>query len=554
MSQPRYIFITGGVVSSLGKGVVAGSIGALLEARGLTVRLTKADPYINIDPGTMSPVQHGEVFVTDDGAETDLDLGHYERFTNAQLTRLNSFSTGQIYHRVIDSERRGDYLGSTVQVVPHITDAIKSHFITASTGADVAIIEIGGTIGDIECLPFIEAIRQLRYELGTEQVMCVHLTLMPFIRAAGELKTKPTQHSVKELRHLGIQPDIVMCRADRDVPKDLLRKIAKTCYIQESHVFNCPDVDSVYLLPHLLYQQGLDRVITAHFKLATAEPNLEHWQVLGQRLRNPKHRSKIAIIGKYLDTHDAYKSIYEALVHAGVFHHSALDIDYVDAEDLNAQNYYQVLSAYNGILVPGGFGDRGSEGKILATKYARETNTPFFGICLGMQIAAIEFARHVLQITDATSEEFVAAATQRPLVIHILPEQRHVQHKGASMRLGAYPCHLQASSKAYQAYGSGQISERHRHRLEFNNMFRQQFEDKGMLMSGTSPNGQLVEMIELNNHPWFVGCQFHPELKSRPIQPHPLFKSFVAACLSEHDERSRTKGDRAPIERQSITC
>ena len=528
-NRTKYIFVTGGVVSSLGKGIIAASVGALLETRGLKVAITKADPYINVDPGTMSPFQHGEVFVTDDGAETDLDLGHYERFTSALLRRVNSFSTGQIYDRVIAKERRGDYLGGTVQVIPHVTNEIKEHIFKASEGADISIVEIGGTVGDIEGLPFLEAIRQIRYDLGDENVLFIHLTLVPYINAAHELKTKPTQHSVKELRQVGIQPHILVCRADRSVPPELRKKIALTCDVRGECVIECSDADSIYKVPMMLNDQGMDQIIVEALNIWTRSPKLSLWKEIAGALDNPTTQCTIGIVGKYVDVIDSYKSINEALVHAGIANKTKVHVEYVDASAVRDENAHQILGALDGIIVPGGFGDRGVEGKISTIRFLRENKVPFFGICLGMQLAAIEFARNKIGLSTANSEEFDAAA--KDPVIHLMDAQKDVTDKGGTMRLGAYPCHVLENTRVFSAYRQIKISERHRHRFEFNNRYRDTFREHGIVFSGLSPDERLVEIMELSEHPWFIGCQFHPELKSGPMKSHPLFRDFIAACL-----------------------
>lgn len=525
----KFIFITGGVVSSLGKGIISACTGALLETRGLKVVLSKADPYINIDPGTMSPIQHGEVFVTQDGAETDLDIGHYERFTRASLNRFNSFSAGKVYDEVLSRERRGDYLGTTVQVVPHITDQIKTNILKASEGADISIVEIGGTVGDIESLPFLETIRQLRYELGGESVLCIHLTLIPYIAAAKELKTKPTQHSVKELRSIGIQPDILLCRADREVPEELRNKIAVFCNVKRTHVFEAKDVGSIYELPLILHEQGLDQVIVDSLNIWTRKPELKEWSLIVERLKNPKSHCLIGVVGKYTDVVDAYKSISEALIHAGIANDAAVRVEFIDATTINEENLNEKLSQLDGIIIPGGFGERGIGGKILAISYARTNRIPFLGICLGMQLALIEFARNLMGLSEANSVEF-RPDTKHP-VVHLMEEQYGIKDKGATMRLGEYPCVLKAESKVQKAYGRKNISERHRHRYEFNNVYREQFEKHGVVFSGIYQEGNLVEIIELRDHPCFVACQFHPELKSKPMEAHPLFSLLVKSAL-----------------------
>lgn len=529
----KFIFITGGVVSSLGKGIISACTGALLETRGLKVVLSKADPYINIDPGTMSPIQHGEVFVTRDGAETDLDIGHYERFTRASMNRFNSFSAGKVYDEVLSRERRGDYLGTTVQVVPHITDQIKANIFKASEGADISIVEIGGTVGDIESLPFLETIRQIRYELGSESVICIHLTLVPYIAAAQELKTKPTQHSVKELRSIGIQPDILLCRADREVPEELRKKIAVFCNVKRNHVFEARDVDSIYQLPLILHEQGLDQIIVDDLNIWTRKPDLREWALIGERLKNPKKVCSIGVVGKYTNVVDAYKSISEALVHAGIANETQVQVEFIDAVGINEENIEAQLGGFDGIIIPGGFGERGIEGKILSITYARKKNIPFLGICLGMQLALVEFARNVLGLKDANSCEF-QNDTLHP-IIHLMDTQVNVTQKGATMRLGEYPCALKADTKVQKAYAKKNISERHRHRYEFNNAYKEQFELNGVIFSGIYQECNLVEIIELKDHTWFVGCQFHPELKSRPMEAHPLFNQLVKAAV---DKRS----------------
>lgn len=540
--QPRvtkYIFVTGGVVSSIGKGLAAASLGTLLEARGLRVSMTKMDPYINVDPGTMSPFQHGEVFVTDDGAETDLDLGHYQRFTKASLGRKNSFTTGQVYDAVINKERRGDYLGGTVQVIPHITDQIKSNIIAASENADVSIVEIGGTVGDIESLPFLEAIRQFRNDVGRENSLFIHVTLIPYIGAAGELKTKPTQHSVKELRGIGIQPDVLVCRAEHPVPEEVKAKIALFCNVSKDCVFDSPDISNIYRMPLMLHEQGMDARLVDLLGIWTAQPNLSDWQRMLDVLDKPRAKVKIAVVGKYMTVRDSYKSVFEALAHAGISSDARVEIEGVDSEKISVSNAAQLLKGFDGILIPGGFGDRGILGKMAAIQYARENNVPFFGICLGMQLACLEFARNVLKVSDATSEEFDGNAKNK--IIHLMESQQNVERKGGSMRLGAYDCVVRSGTQTHKSYKEDRISERHRHRYEFNSEFRSRFETAGFLVSGESPDGTLVEIMELGAHPYFVGCQFHPELKSRPVAPHPLFRSFVAASLSFAKTQGRGK-------------
>ena len=529
--RTKYIFITGGVVSSLGKGIVAASLGALLENRGLKVSLTKADPYLNVDPGTMNPFQHGEVFVTEDGAETDLDIGHYERFTSAQLTRLNSFSTGQIYDRVLNKERNGEYDGGTVQVIPHVTNEIKEHIYRASLDADVSIVEIGGTVGDIEGLPYLESIRQIRYDLGDENVLFIHLTLVPFINAAKELKTKPTQHSVKELRQVGIQPQILVCRSDRPIPQDLREKLARTCDVRTDCVIECADSDSIYKVPMNLNNQDLDQIVVDFLNIWTRSPELSEWNSISEFLDSDAQECTVGIVGKYIGVIDSYKSINEALIHAGISSKVKVNVAYIDAAELTDANAAEKLSGLDGVIVPGGFGTRGVEGKLAAIKYLRESQKPFLGICLGMQLAAIEFARNKLQLDFCDSEEF-----QKDLknpVIHIMEDQKNVKKLGGTMRLGAYPCSLKEGSVSRLAYGKTEVSERHRHRYEFNNDYREDFEKSGIIFSGLSPDERLVEIIELKDHPFFVACQFHPELKSSPMKSHPLFHQFVGSCF-EH--------------------
>lgn len=531
---PKFIFVTGGVVSSLGKGIAAASIGCLLESRGLKVTLLKFDPYINVDPGTMSPFQHGEVFVTDDGSETDLDLGHYERFTSAQLTRDNNVTTGQVYYNVIMKERRGDYLGGTVQVIPHITDEIKRAIYRVSKGVDVVIVEVGGTVGDIEGLPFLEAIRQFKGDVGRENVAYIHLTLVPYIGTAGELKSKPTQHSVKELLQIGIQPDVLLCRTDRILPKELRAKIALFCNVLERAVITAKDVSSIYEVPLVLQSEGLDNILVDILNLEVREQNLEGWEQIVRKVQNPSTSTSIAIVGKYLELRDAYKSLTEAISHGGIANDCGVDIKAVEAERIEQEGAKKCLHDVAGVLVPGGFGIRGIEGKIGAITYAREEGVPFLGICLGMQCAVIEFARYVCGLREANSREF---DTETPhAVIDLMPEQRGITNLGGTMRLGAYPCRLRPGSRAYQAYGMNEVSERHRHRYEVNNEYRSVLEAHGLVISGDSPDGRLVEMIELADHPWFVSCQFHPEFRSRPRHPHPIFRAFIRATL-EHRKR-----------------
>ena len=535
----KFIFVTGGVVSSIGKGLAAASMGALLEARGLRVTNMKLDPYINVDPGTMSPFQHGEVFVTDDGAEADLDLGHYERFTKATMTKANNFTTGKIYDSVISKERRGEYLGATIQVIPHITDEIKARVREATRNVDVAIVEVGGTVGDIESLPFLEAVRQLRGELGPQNSVSVHVTLIPHIAAAGELKTKPTQHSVKELLGLGIQPEILLCRVDRELPHALKEKIAHFCNVPVKAVIAAPDVRVIYELPLTLHEQGLDRLLAERLNIWSRDPDLSVWRRTVDRYLAPdRGHVSIALVGKYVHLRDSYKSLHESLVHAALECDVKLDLDYIDSEELESGNVEARLSRHDAILVPGGFGDRGAEGKILAIQFARENDIPFFGICLGMQMAVVEYARNVCGLQGANSAEFDPQAEH--LVVDIMPDQRGVEDKGATMRLGAYPCTIKPDSLALQIYGTSRISERHRHRFEVNNAYRERLEDGGLVLSGVSPDGRLVEMVELPAHAHFIGCQFHPEFKSKPHTPHPLFTSFVRAAIEHHARRGKS--------------
>lgn len=534
MTKPiktKFIFVTGGVVSSLGKGLASASIGALLEGRGLTITLQKLDPYINVDPGTMSPFQHGEVFVTDDGAETDLDLGHYERFTLARMTRANNFTTGQIYDRVIAKERRGDYLGGTVQVIPHVTDEIKGSILKMADGVDVAIIEIGGTVGDIESLPFLEAIRQLRFDLGKENAIYIHLTLVPFILSAGELKTKPTQHSVNKLREIGIQPDILLCRTDRLLSPEVKAKIALFCNVDRDAVITAKDVDCIYEVPLVFHQERLDEKIVKLLNIWTRSPRLEGWERIVKKVKNPRYEVKIGIVGKYVHLQDSYKSLHEALIHGGIANDCRVLPSYIDSEEVEKEGAHPFLKDVDGVLVPGGFGTRGIEGKLTAIRYARERRIPFFGICLGMQVATIEIARDLCGLKGANSSEF--DADSRYPVIDMMLEQRGITTKGGTMRLGAYPCHIKRDTLAFKAYGKVEIMERHRHRYEVNNQYRETLEKSGVVLSGLSPDGRLVEIMELKGHPWFLGCQFHPEFKSRPMAPHPLFKEFIKATIKQ---------------------
>ncbi|MBQ6006520.1 MAG: CTP synthase [Selenomonadaceae bacterium] len=530
----KYIFVTGGVVSSLGKGITAASLGRLLKSRGLKVTIQKFDPYINIDPGTMSPYQHGEVFVTDDGAETDLDLGHYERFIDINLSKHSNTTTGKVYWSVLSKERRGDYLGSTVQVIPHVTNEIKArvYAVAEEDNADVVITEVGGTVGDIESLPFLEAIRQVKKEVGKNDALYIHVTLLPYIGAAGELKTKPTQHSVKELRAIGIQPDILVCRTDYPITRDLKRKIALFCDVDENAVIENRTAATIYEVPLIMESEGLDKIALEKLNLPQAPPKLDEWRRMVHKIKNPERTVKIALVGKYVELPDAYISVVEALHHAGIEHSAKVKINFVNAAKLECPevDLEEIFSGCRGILVPGGFGDRGIEGKIKAITFARENKIPFLGLCLGMQCAAIEFARNVCNFVDANSTEF-NPDTEHP-VIALMDSQLAVTEKGGTMRLGAYPCKVLPNTHTAEAYGVDQISERHRHRFEFNNKFREVFQSHGMIIAGVLPDDSLVEIIELSKeiHPWFVGCQFHPELKSRPNHPHPLFRDFVAAA------------------------
>jgi CTP synthase len=527
--KTKFIFVTGGVMSSLGKGLASASIGGLLESRGLKVTLLKMDPYLNVDPGTMNPFQHGEVFVTDDGAETDLDLGHYERFVSTPMGKKNNCTSGKVYDTVISRERRGDYLGGTVQVIPHITDEIKRCILEATQGFDVAICEVGGTVGDIESLPFLEAIRQFCWDWGREHVLYIHLTLVPYLVSAGELKTKPTQHSVKELTGLGIQPDILLCRTDRYLDSKLKAKIAHFCNVAENAVITAKEVEYVYEVPLIFHEEGLDERIVEKLNMWTAAPNLSKWQKVVQTVKNPKDRVRITIVGKYVDVVDAYKSLNEALVHGGIANECRVEIDYVDSEQLDSGEIPEGIRQADGILVPAGFGARGTEGKIAAVRFAREEGIPFFGICFGMQMAVVEFARHRCGLSGANSAE-LDEHTPHP-VIDLMAQQKHLTRKGGTMRLGAYPCMLQEGTLAQRLYGKRKIFERHRHRYEFSSAYQEQFAARGMVFSGLSPDGDLVEIVELKDHPWFIGVQFHPEFKSRPFDCHPLFKGFIRAAL-----------------------
>lgn len=537
--KQKFIFVTGGVVSSIGKGLTAASLGSLLEARGHKVTIMKFDPYLNVDPGTMSPFQHGEVYVTEDGAETDLDLGHYERFTSAVMTRSNSVSTGQIYDTVLSKERRGDYLGGTVQVIPHITDEIKARIYEAAQGSEIVLVEIGGTVGDIEGQPFLEAIRQMRNDVGIENSVLVHVTYVPYIAAAGELKSKPTQHSVKELRAIGLQPDFLVCRTEKPIDANLKSKIGLFCSVKPEHVIAAQDSSTIYEVPLALHAENLDNLIVQRLGLKSGRLNLLGWKKIVGILKNPTYKVKIGVVGKYVDLKESYKSLHESLVHGGIANKAKLDIIYVDSEKLNEKNVHTHLGDVDGILVPGGFGTRGVEGKITAIKFAREKQIPFFGICFGMQLAAIEFARNVCGIQDATSREFHAESKRSGnFVIDSMLEQRGMVNKGGTMRLGSFACALQKNSKVANVYQTTAIQERHRHRFEFNNKYKALFEKKGMNAVGICKERDLVEIVELVDHPWFIGVQFHPEFKSKPLAPHPLFKHFVRASLGISNKKN----------------
>ncbi len=545
----KFIFITGGVISSLGKGVAAASVGAILESRGFTVTIMKFDPYVNVDPGTMSPYQHGEVFVTDDGAEADLDLGHYERFTHSKTSKKHNYTTGKIYESVINKERRGDYLGKTVQVVPHITDEIKEAMQSLADGVDVVIVEIGGTVGDIESLPFMEAIRQLRLELGRNNAANIHLTLVPYIAAADELKTKPTQHSVRELRAIGISPDVLLCRCDRPLPPEVKKKIALFCNVAPEQVIAARDVKTIYEVPLMFSREGLDEILLEVLNLPRYPRDLTSWEDLVSRVKNPRHRVRIGIVGKYVDLPDAYKSLNEALIHGGVANSAEVELVYISAEEIESGNWPREVFEVDGLLVPIGFGPRGSAGKIRAIRYAREHRVPFFGICLGMQCMVIEFARNVCGLAEATSSEFDPDSGHA--VIYKLRDLLGVEEFGGTMRLGAYPCRLAEGSRARAIYGGvPEISERHRHRYEVNQKYLKSLTDHGLVVSGMSPDGKFVEMVELADHPWFLGCQFHPEYKSRPIDPHPLFISYIGAAL---EEQARRRDPERAREREVVT-
>jgi CTP synthase len=534
--KTKFIFTTGGVVSSLGKGMASASTAALLENRGLDLTLVKLDPYINVDPGTMSPFQHGEVYVTDDGAETDLDLGHYERFTTAKMTRLNNFTTGRVYHSVITKERKGEYLGKTVQVIPHITDEIKAMIHQAAEGHELVLVEVGGTVGDIESLPFLEAIRQMRYDVGAGNTCYVHLTLLPYIAAAGEVKTKPTQHSVMKLREIGIQPDVLICRTDRHIPQELKDKIAMFCNVDTGNVFTSPDVASIYELPLEFHRQGLDERVAEILNIWTRAPRLEKWERIVETVKHPsKGEVNIGIVGKYVDLKEAYKSLNEALLHGGIANECKVSLTFVDSQELEREGAEKMLKGVDAILVPGGFGVRGTEGKIQAVQYAREHKVPFFGICLGLQMAVIEYARHVLGLESANSVEF-DEKTPDP-VVSLMESQVNVTDKGGTMRLGSYDCALQPGTLAHRLYGAEAIKERHRHRYEVNNAYREKLAKGGLVFSGLNTALNLVEMVELADHPHFIGCQFHPEFQSKPFAPHPLFSGFIRAAIKARDAK-----------------
>ena len=537
----KFIFITGGVVSSLGKGLLAASLGSLLEAQNYKINIIKCDPYLNVDPGTMSPFQHGEVYVTADGAETDLDLGHYERFTSAPLKKENSITTGQVYENVILKERKGLYLGNTVQVIPHITDEIKSRILTAAGDADLVIVEIGGTVGDIEGLPFIESIRQMRVDLGFENTVFVHLTLVPYVPSAGEVKSKPTQHSVKALREVGIQPDFLICRSSQTISVSLKKKIALFCSVNEANVIATPDVETIYEVPLLLQRESFDQKMVERLRLPIRDSNMSVWESVVSTIKNPGQQVSIGLIGKYVNLKDSYQSIHEALVHGGVTNKTGVKVCYIDSESVTEANVAEKMKGLDGVLIPGGFGERGVEGKIIAVRYVRENHIPFLGICLGMQVAAVEFARHVCQITAAGSSEFEPKLKEEYRIIDYMPGQASVDNKGASMRLGSYLCRLKPDSLAKQIYGRDHIFERHRHRFEFNNKFKDSFEKNGMRCSGVNPDSELVEIMEIPKHPWFMAVQFHPEFQSRPLQSHPLFVSFIAASLQDQSETVKKK-------------
>ncbi len=548
VKNTKFIFVTGGVLSSLGKGLAAASISALLECRGLKVSNQKLDPYINVDPGTMSPFQHGEVFVTDDGAETDLDLGHYERFCSTCMGKRNNLTTGQVYYSVISKERRGDYLGKTVQVIPHITNEIKDYIRETAAGFDVAIVEIGGTVGDIESLPFLEAIRQFRNEVGRDNAIFIHLTWVPLIKTAGEVKTKPTQHSVKALREIGIQPDILLCRTENFLSEDIKSKIALFCNVEVNSVFTAKDVSCIYEVPLIYHREGLDAKIVDLLNIWTGQPKLAIWENVVDKFHHPSHEVTIGIVGKYVNLTDSYKSLNEALVHGGIANNCRVKLKFIDSEKIEAEGLGRSLDDIDAILVPGGFGIRGIEGMIKAVRYAREKKMPFFGICLGMQMAVVEYARNVCGLNKANSSEF-DPGTPYP-VIDLLPEQRNVREKGASMRLGAWPCVITPESFASNAYGQKKISERHRHRYEFNNDYKKTLTDRGLRITGMSPDGHLAEIVEIKDHPWFLGCQFHPEFKSRPVKPHPLFSKFIEAALLNTQKKKQKATPKKRVSRK----
>lgn len=529
MKTTQYIFVTGGVVSSIGKGLTSASLGALLEARGIKITIIKCDPYLNVDPGTLSPFQHGEVYVTEDGAETDLDLGHYERFTQAPLRKENSITTGQIYEKVISRERRGEFLGHTVQVIPHITNEIKSRIIQAGKGKEVVIVEIGGTIGDIESLPFVEAIRQMRSDLGFENTVFIHVTLVPYVKVSGEFKSKPTQHSVKALREVGIHPDFLICRSEKRIEKSLKDKISLFCSVPQKNVIFAPDVDNIYKVPILLHKEGIDDSIVEKFKIKCKEPQMDGWKHVAHVFEFPNQSVSVGLVGKYVELKDSYQSLHESLAHGGFHHQTQVNIHYIDSEDITEENAQQILGDLDGIIVPGGFGSRGVEGKIQAVKFARENKIPFLGICYGMQIAAIEYARHVCGIKNATSKEF--GKDTEDAVVDTMENQIGIQNKGATMRLGSYSCHIQKNSKAFEIYQKELIHERHRHRFELNNSYRKILKENGLCLSGINEENQLVEILEITNHPWFLGVQFHPEFQSKPLKPHPIFSHFISGTL-----------------------
>ena len=545
-NKKKYIFVTGGVVSSVGKGLTSASLGALLEARGLPISIIKCDPYLNVDPGTLSPFQHGEVYVTEDGAETDLDLGHYERFTTTTLRKSNSITTGQVYENVISKERKGDYLGSTVQVIPHITDEIKSRIFQVEKDSQIVIVEIGGTIGDIESLPFVEAIRQIRAELGFHQTIFIHITLVPFIQVAGEFKSKPTQHSVKALREVGIHPDFLICRSEKPMDNAFKSKISLFCSVPSDNVIFTPDVNTIYKVPLLLHKEKLDDKIMDQLEIQCSDPQMEGWEKMVQALESPKQSVNIGLVGKYVELKDSYQSLHEALSHGGIHHQTQVCVEYIDSEHIDTENISTVLKGLDGIIVPGGFGERGVKGKIQTIQYARENHIPFLGICFGMQMAAIEFAIHVCGLKQASSREFTNPnilsdiSSHNEYVIDFMEDQWNVKNKGATMRLGAYPCSIKKNTKAFEIYQTDQISERHRHRFEFNNQYRELFEKHGMTLSGVNEQDQLVEILEITQHPWFLGVQFHPEFQSKPLKPHAIFSSFIDEACQQKKMKKRS--------------